>query len=283
MVLRDLIHEMDVAVESAVAATQAMSRTPTAKDIASAARTAAAGDAQVGNTIAEAMMKTGRDGVISLTETSEATTSVDVREGIYFERGFLSSRFITDETRQVAEMFDASVLMYDSKITSMKDLLPVLEQAAKAQVPLLIIAESVEGEALETLALNKERGTLKCVAVRAPIVNDSRQFLLEDIAVATGGTVISHFSVNLEGVRLSQLGRAKHVEVTKDACWITGGAGDVQAVEARAAGIRQQIAVEKGDYDLEKLQERLAKLLGRVCAIRVGGASYLTVRSICTR
>ncbi len=275
MVLRDLIHEMDVAVESAVTALQAMSRTPTAKDIASAARTAAAGDAQVGNTIAEAMMKTGRDGVISLTETSEATTSVDVREGIYFERGFLSSRFITDETRQVAEMFDASVLMYDSKITSMKDLLPVLEQAAKAQVPLLIIAESVEGEALETLALNKERGTLKCVAVRAPIVNDSRQFLLEDIAVATGGTVISHFSVNLEGVRLSQLGRAKHVEVTKDACWITGGAGDVQAVEARAAGIRQQIAVEKGDYDLEKLQERLAKLLGRVCAIRVGGASSL--------
>jgi chaperonin GroEL len=159
----------------------------------------------------------------------------------------------------------------------MKQLLPLLEQVAKANLPLLVIAENVEGEALETLALNKERGTLSCVAVRAPMVmvNDTRQFILEDIAVATGGTVISHSSVSLESIGLSQLGRAKHVEVTRDACWISGGAGDPQAVEARAAGIRKQIAVDKGEFELERLQERLARLVGRVCAIRVGGASSL--------
>jgi chaperonin GroEL len=274
-VLRDLIHDMDVSVEAAVHAIQAMSRAPSGTDIASVARTAAAGDAQVGKIIAQALAKTGPDGVVSLMESSEAATSVDVREGIYFDRGFLSTRFITDETRQVAELSDALILIYDSNIGSMTELLPILEQVAKAKIPLLIVAENVEGEALETLALNKERGTLSCVAVRAPMVNENRQFMLEDIAVATGGTVISHFSVSLETVRLNQLGRAKHIEVTKDACWITGGAGDQRAVEARAAGIRQQILVEKGDYEVERLQERLAKLVGRVCAIRVGGASSL--------
>ena len=275
VVLRDLIHEMDASVEAAVHAIETVSRAANAEDIASVARTAAAGDMQVGKIIAEALANTGPDGVVSLTETSEATTSVDLREGIYFDRGFLSARFITDEARQVAELSDAVILIYDSNLGSMRELLPILEQVSKAKVPLLIIAENVEGEALETLALNKERGTLKCVAVRAPMFNENRQFMLEDIAVATGGTVISHFSVSLEGVRLNQLGRAKHVEVTKDACWIIGGGGDPQAIEARAAGIRQQIGLEKGDYDVERLQERLAKLAGRVCAIRVGGASSL--------
>jgi TCP-1/cpn60 chaperonin family len=209
-VARDLIHEMDLSVESAVRALQEVSRTSTSADIASVARTAAAGDVQVGKIIAEALAKTGPDGIVSLTEHNEATTSVDVREGIYFDRGFLSTRFITDEARQVAELSDAFILMYDSKVASMKDLIPTLEQVAKAKIPLLVIAENVEGEALETLALNKERGTLSCVAVRAPMVNENRQFMLEDIAVATGGTVISHFSVSLESVRLNQLDRAYH-------------------------------------------------------------------------
>jgi chaperonin GroEL len=274
-VLRDLIHEMDVSVENAVNAIRKRSRVPTSADIAAAARTAAAGDVQVGKIIAEALAKTGPDGVIDLTEGSDATTVVDVREGMYFDRGFLSTRFITDETRQVVELSDALILICDSTLTSMKDLLPVLEQVARAQKPLLVIAGNVEGEALETLALNKERGSLSCVAVRAPMVSENRQFMLEDIAIATGGTVVSHLSVRLESVRLNQLGRAKHVEVTRDGCWITGGAGDPQAVEARAAGIRLQIGLEKGDYDVEKLQERLAKLVGKVCAIRVGGASSL--------
>jgi chaperonin GroEL len=275
LVLRDLIHEMDASVETAVSFIERMSRNPTAEDIARVARTAAAGDAQIGSIIADALAKTGADGVVTLTESSGATTSVDVREGMYFDRGFLSGRFITDEARQVAELSDAGVLVYDSKIASMLQLLPILEQAAKAGLPLLIIAEDVEGEALETLALNKERGTLSCVAVRAPVISENRQFMLEDIAVATGGTVISRSSLSLESVRLSQLGRAGHVEVTKDACWIRDGAGDPQAVEARAAGIRRQIELEKSDYEVERLQVRLAQLVGRVCAIRVGGASSL--------
>jgi len=274
-VLRDLMHEMDTSVETAVRAIKAMSRVASPEDIARAARTAAAGDAQVGKIIADALAKIGPDGVVTLTESSEATTSLDVREGIYFERGFLSARFITDEGRQATELSDAGILLYDSKITSMKELLPVLEQAARAELPLLIIAENVEGEALETLALNKERGTLSCVAVRAPMANENRQFMLEDIAVATGGTVISRFSLSLESVRLNQLGRATHVEVAKDGCWITGGAGDPQAVEARAAGIRRQIELEKSEREVERLQERLANLAGRVCNIRVGGASSL--------
>jgi chaperonin GroEL len=272
---RDLIHEMDGSVETAVGVIQGKSRAPSSADVASAARTAAAGDVQVGTIIAHALADTGPDGIVSLTEGSDATTTVDIREGIYFDRGFLSARFITDEGRQVAELSNACVLIYDWKLASMTQLLPILEQVLKTNVPLLIIAENVEGEALETLALNKERGTLRCVAVRAPRFGDNRQLMLEDIAVATGGTVISHFSGSPESVRLSQLGRAKHVEVTKDGCWITGGGGDRQAVDARAAGIRQQILLGKGDYDVQSLQERLATLVGKVCAIRVGGASSL--------
>lgn len=275
VVLRDLIHEMDASVESAVRRIESMSRPPKGKDIASVARTAAAGDIQIGQIIAEALEKAGPDGVVFLAESGQALTFVDVREGIYFDRGFLSTRFITNETRQTAELSNAFVLIYDSKISSMKSLLPLLEQIAKMGSPLLVIAEDVEGEALETLALNKERGTLHCVAVRAPMTAENRQFMLEDIAVATGGTVVSHFSVSLESVHLSQLGRAKRVEVTRDSCWITGGAGAPQLVESRAAGIRQQIAIERSDYDVDRLQERLARLVGRVCAIRVGGASSL--------
>ncbi len=273
--LRDLIHEMDASVELAVRRIESMSRPLTGKDISSVARTAAAGDAQSGQIIAEALQKAGPDGVVFLAESGQAHTLVDVREGIYFDRGFLSTRFITNETRQTAELTNALILMYDAKISSMKSLLPLLEQIAKMGSPLLVIAEDVDGEALETLALNKERGALHCAAVRAPRVQENRQFMLEDIAVATGGTVISHFSVSLESVHVSQLGHAKRVEVTKDSCWITGGAGAPELVESRAAGIRQQIAIERSDYDVDRLQERLAMLVGRVCAIRVGGASSL--------
>jgi len=274
-VLRDLIRELDIAVEAAVDAIQAISRSPTGAAVENVARTAAAGDAHVGRTIAEALKATGPDGIISLSESSEGLTSVDVREGIYFDRGYLSSRFITDESRQIAELTDPFVLICDSKIVTMAQVLPLLEQVAKSKAALLIIAGDVEGEALETLALNKERGTLKCVAVRTPRASEGRHFILEDIAVATGGTVISHFSLGIESVRLSQLGRARHVEVTSDSCWITGGGGDPQAVEARAEAIRKQIALVKGDYEVEALQARLAKLVGKVCAIRVGGASSL--------
>jgi chaperonin GroEL len=262
-VVRDLIHEMDIAIELAVQAIQQLSRMPSGSDIAAAAQTAAAGDAYVGDRIAEALAKSGPDGIVSLSEGSDATTALDIREGFYFDRGFLSTRFITDEGRQVAELSDALILICDSKLASI------------AKASLLVIAEDVEGEALETLALNKERGTLKCAAVRAPMSSQNREFMLEDIAVATGGTVISRFSLKLESVRLSQLGRAKRVEVTRDSCWIAGGGGDRQAVEARAEGIRRQISLEKGDYDIQVLHERLARLVGKVCAIRVGGASSL--------
>jgi chaperonin GroEL len=229
----------------------------------------------VGETIAEALAKSGPDGIVSLSEGTDATTALDIREGFYFDRGFLSTRFITDEGRQVAELSDALILICDSKLTSMKELLPILEQVVSAKASLLVIAEDVEGEALETLAVNKERGVLKCAAVRAPMFSQNREFMLEDIAVATGGTIISRFSLKLESVRLSQLGRAKQIEVTRHSCWIAGGGGDRQAVEARAAGIRRQISLEKGDYNIQVLQERLARLVGKVCAIRVGGASSL--------
>jgi chaperonin GroL len=275
MVLRDLIHEMDASVETTVRKIESMSRSPVGNDIASVARTAAAGDAQIGQIIEDVLRKAGPDGVVFLAESGQALTSIDVREGIYFDRGFLSTRFITNETRQTTELSDALVLMYDSKISSMRSLLPLLEQVAKMRAPLLVIAEDVEGEALETLALNKERGTLRCAAVRAPFAHENRQLMLEDIAVATGGTVISHYSVSLESVNATQLGRAKRIEVTKDSCWITGGAGEPQSIESRAAGIRQRIAFEKSDYDVDRLQERLARLVGKVCAIRVGGASSL--------
>ena len=273
--LRDLIHEMDVAVETAVRNIQRMSRIPSKGDVAAVARTASVGDEQIGATVAEALTRTGPNGVISLLEGADAASHVEIREGIYFDRGFISSRFINDETRQTAELNDTTILIYDSKISSMKQLLPILEQVAKGQVPLLVIAQDVEGEALETMAVNKERGTLNCVAVRAPLVRDGRQYLLEDIAVATGGTVISSFSQSLESVRLNQLGRAKHVEVNKNTCWITGGAGDERAIDARAAGIKQQISIEKSDFEIERLRERLAKLAGRICEIQVGGASSL--------
>jgi chaperonin GroEL len=274
-ILRDLIHETDIAVEAAIRSIQGKSRPPSGPDIASVSRTAAAGDVQVGKIIAEVLAKTGPDGIVTLSESSDAATIVDVREGMYFDRGFLSTRFITDEARQVADLSDAFVFIYDSNLASMKELLPILEQVAKVKRPLLVIASNVEGEALETLALNKERGSLSCVAVRAPMVNENRLFMLEDIAVATGGVVISHYSMSLESVRLNQLGRAKHIEVTKDGCWISGGEGDLSAIEARAAGIRRQVSLEKGDFDVARLQERLANLVGKVCAIHVGGASSL--------
>jgi hypothetical protein len=234
VVLRDLIHEMDASVEAGVRMIESMSRAPQGRDIESVARSAAVGDVQIGRIIGEALSKTGPNGIVSLVETAQPSTSVDVREGIYFDRGFLSTRFITDEVHQRAELSDAYVLIYDYKITSMKALLPILEQVAKANIGLLVVAEDVEGEALETLVLNKEKETLRCVAVRAPAFQGGRQVFLEDIAVATGGTVISHSALNLESVNINQLGRARRIEVTKDSCWITGGYGDPESIRARA-------------------------------------------------
>jgi chaperonin GroEL len=272
---RDLIHEMDVSVEMAVRELKSMARPPGSTDLGAVARTAAAGDREIGRTIEEALSRTGPDGIVSLLETNEPATSVDVREGIYFDRGFLSSRFITDEARQVAELSESYILIYDSKISSMMSLLPLLENVARMSVPLAVIAADVEGEALETLAVNKERGVLKCLAVRAPILQGVGQVLLEDIAVATGGTVISSSSTRLENVTFKQLGRARRIEATKDTCWISGGHGDSKLIQSRAAALRQQIELEKSDYDIEKVQLRLAMLVGKVFAIRVGGASAL--------
>lgn len=274
-VLRDLIHEMDVSVEAAVEAVKSISRVPRSADIAAVAKTAAAGDADIGRTIEVALSGTGPDGIVSLVETNEPGTSIEIREGIYFERGFLSLRFITDESRQVAELADPYILIYDSKISSMMQLLPLLENIAKIHAALLIIAEDVEGEALETLAVNKEKGTLECVAVRGPLLQGIGQVLLEDVAVATGGTVISRSSTRLENVSLSQLGRAKRILAMKDSCWIVGGRGDSKSIQSRAAILRRQIELERSDYDIERLQQRLAMLVGKVCAIRVGGASSL--------
>jgi len=231
-------------------------------------------DKQVGSIIAEAMKKVGKDGVITVEESKTMETTLEVVEGMQFDRGYLSPYFVTDPERMECVLEDVYILIHEKKISSMKDLLPLLEQTAKMSKPLLIIAEEVEGEALATLVVNKLRGTLQCAAVKAPGFGDRRKAMLEDIAVLTGGKAITEdLGIKLENVKLEDLGRAKKVTIDKDNTTIVAGAGKVSEIEGRIKQLRVQVEDSTSDYDKEKLQERLAKLVGGVAVIKVGAAT----------
>jgi chaperonin GroEL len=220
------------------------------------------------------MKKVGKDGVITVEESKTMETTLEVVEGMQFDRGYLSPYFVTDPERMECVLEDAYILIHEKKISSMKDLLPLLEQAAKMSKPLLIIAEDVEGEALATLVVNKLRGTLQCAAVKAPGFGDRRKAMLEDIAVLTGGKAITEdLGIKLENVKLEDLGRAKKVTIDKDNTTIVAGAGKASEIEGRIKQLRAQIEETTSDYDKEKLQERLAKLVGGVAVIKVGAAT----------
>ena len=243
-------------------------------EIAQVATISANSDAQIGNMIAEAMEKVGQDGVITVEEAKGIVDELDVVEGMQFDRGYLSPYFITNTEKMTAEIENPWILLVDSKINSLKDLLPVLEQVQKTNRPLLIIAEDVEGEALSTLVVNKLRGVLNISAVKAPGFGDRRKAMLQDIAILTGGTVISEETgLTLEGADINMLGQASRVVIDKDNTVIVDGAGTKEAVEARVKEIRTQMEVTTSEYDKEKLQERLAKLSGGVAVIKVGAAT----------
>ncbi|MBL8041569.1 MAG: chaperonin GroEL, partial [Nitrospira sp.] len=236
-------------------------------------------DKTIGDLIAEAMEKVGKDGVITVEEAKSMTTSLDVVEGMQFDRGYISPYFVTNAERMEAVMDEPLILINEKKVSSMKDLLPVLEQVAKLGKPLIIIAEEVEGEALATLVVNKLRGTLNVSAVKAPGFGDRRKAMLEDIAILTGGQVISEdLGLKLENVKLTDLGRAKRAVIEKETTTIIDGSGEKAAIQGRIAQIKGQIEETTSDYDREKLQERLAKLAGGVAVIRVGGATETEVK-----
>ena len=231
-------------------------------------------DKPIGNIIAEAMKKVGKDGVITVEESKTMETTLEVVEGMQFDRGYLSPYFVTDPERMECVLEDARILIHEKKISSMKDLLPLLEQSAKVGKPLLVIAEEVEGEALATLVVNKLRGTLECAAVKAPGFGDRRKAMLEDIAILTGGKAITEdLGIKLENVKMEDLGSAKQITIDKDNTTIVEGAGKASAIEGRVKQIRTQIEETTSDYDKEKLQERLAKLVGGVAVIKVGAAT----------
>jgi chaperonin GroEL len=231
-------------------------------------------DKQIGGIIAEAMNKVGKDGVITVEESRTMETTLEVVEGMQFDRGYLSPYFVTDPERMECVLEDARILIHEKKISSMKDLLPLLEQIAKMGKPLVIIAEDVEGEALATLVVNKLRGTLQCAAVKAPGFGDRRKAMLEDIATLTGGKAVTEdLGIKLENVKVEDLGRAKKVTIDKDNTTIVEGGGKSAEIEGRVKQIRAQIDETTSDYDREKLQERLAKLVGGVAVIKVGAAT----------
>jgi chaperonin GroEL len=242
--------------------------------IAQVGAVSANNDITIGNIIAEAMKKVGKDGVITVEEAKTMETTLEVVEGMQFDRGYLSPYFVTDPDRMECVLEDPYILIHEKKISSMKDLLPLLEQIAKSGKPLLIVAEEVEGEALATLVVNKLRGTLHCSAVKAPGFGDRRKAMLEDIAILTGGKAITEdLGIKLENVRLEDLGRAKKITVDKDNTTIVEGYGKSSAIEGRVKQIRTQVEDTTSDYDREKLQERLAKLVGGVAQIKVGAAT----------
>ncbi len=266
---------IEKAVAKAVEALKEMSKpTKDQKEIAQVGTISANNDSTIGDIIAEAMNKVGKEGVITVEEAKGMETTLDVVEGMQFDRGYISPYFVTDPEKMEVVLEDAYILCHEKKISGMKDLLPILEQIAKMGKPLLIIAEDVEGEALATLVVNKLRGTLKVCAVKAPGFGDRRKAMLQDIAILTGGQVVSEdLGVKLENVTLKDLGSAKRVVVDKDNTTIVDGAGSKEAIEARVKQIRVQIEETTSDYDREKLQERLAKLVGGVAVIRVGAAT----------
>jgi chaperonin GroEL len=265
---------IDKAVEVAVQEIKRLSREVKGDMIAQVGTISANTDKQVGRIIAEAMKKVGKDGVITVEESKTMETTLEVVEGMQFDRGYLSPYFVTDPERMECVLEDVRILIHEKKISSMKDLLPLLEQAAKLGKPLLIIAEDVDGEALATLVVNKLRGTLQCAAVKAPGFGDRRKAMLEDIATLTGGKAITEeLGVKLENVKIAELGSAKKVSIDKDNTTIVAGAGKAGEIEGRIKQLRVQIEETTSDYDKEKLQERLAKLVGGVAVIKVGAAT----------
>ena len=265
---------IDKAVERATAAIKKLSKPVAGDMIAQVGTISANGDAAIGELIAEAMAKVGKDGVITVEDAKTMETDLEFVEGMQFDRGYLSPYFITNPEKMEAVLENPVILLSEKKITSMRDLLPILEQVAKLGKPILIIAEDVEGEALATLVVNKLRGTINVAAVKAPGFGDRRKALLEDVAILTGGKVISEdLGIKLENVKIEDLGRAKKVTINKDNTIIIDGAGDTDALRARVKTLKAQIEDTSSDYDREKLQERLAKLVGGVAVIRVGAAT----------
>ena len=265
---------IDKAVEVAVAEIKRLSREVKGDMIAQIGTISANTDKQVGGIIAEAMKKVGKDGVITVEESKTTETTLEVVEGMQFDRGYLSPYFVTDPERMECLLEDVHILIHEKKISSMKDLLPLLEQTAKMSKPLLVIAEDVDGEALATLVVNKLRGTLQCAAVKAPGFGDRRKAMLEDIAILTGGKAITEdLGIKLENVKIEELGSAKKVTIDKDNTTVIAGAGKAGEIEGRIKQLRVQIEETTSDYDKEKLQERLAKLVGGVAVIKVGAAT----------
>ena len=276
----DLKRGIDKAVTAVVEELKKISRPcNSSKEVAQIGSISANLDSEVGKIIADAMEKVGKEGVITVEDGKSLQNELELVEGMQFDRGYLSPYFINNAEKQSALLEDAYVLLCDKKISSIRDLLPLLEQVAKAGKPLLIVAEEVEGEALATLVVNNLRGILKTLAVKAPGFGDRRKAMLEDIAVLTGGTVISEeLGLTLEKVTLKDLGRVKKVESTKEDTTLIDGAGDKKAIEARVKQIRMQIEEATSDYDKEKLQERLAKLAGGVALIKVGAATEVEMK-----
>jgi chaperonin GroEL len=276
----DLKRGIDIAVSAVVKDIERRAKkVGSSSEVAQVGTLAANGDSKVGKMIAEAMQKVGNEGVITVEEAKALDTEVEIVEGMQFDRGYLSPYFITNAEKMVAELEDAFVLLHEKKLSGLQAMLPVLEAIVQAGKPLLIVAEDVEGEALATLVVNKLRGGLKVAAVKAPGFGDRRKAMLEDIAILTGGQLISEdLGIKLENVTTSMLGRAKRVIIEKEKTTIVDGAGKKKEIEARVGQIKQQIEETTSDYDREKLQERLAKLAGGVAVIRVGGATEIEVK-----
>ena len=276
----DLKRGIDLAVEAVVADIEKRSRViKTSDEIAQVGTISSNGDVAIGKMIAEAMQKVGNEGVITVEEAKGLETELDVVEGMQFDRGYLSPYFVTNAEKMIAELEDPYILLHEKKLSGLQAMLPILESVVQSGRPLLIIAEDIEGEALATLVVNKLRGGLKVAAVKAPGFGDRRKSMLEDIAILTGGQVISEdLGIKLENVTVDMLGTAKRVLLTKEETTIVDGAGKKKDIEGRCGQIRAQVEETTSDYDREKLQERLAKLAGGVAIIRVGGASEIEVK-----
>jgi chaperonin GroEL len=276
----DLKRGIDKAVTTAVEELKKISKPcTTSKEIAQVGSISANADSEIGKTIADAMDKVGKEGVITVEDGKGLDNELDLVEGMQFDRGYISPYFINNPDKQVAVLEDPYILLHDKKISNIRDLLPVLEQVAKAGRPLLIVAEDVDGEALATLVVNNLRGILKTCAVKAPGFGDRRKAMLEDIAILTGGTVIAEeLGLKIENAQLKDLGRAKRIEVGKENTTIIDGAGKEEGIKARVEAIRAQIEEATSDYDREKLQERVAKLAGGVAVIKVGAATEVEMK-----
>jgi chaperonin GroEL len=276
----DLKRGVDLAVETIVADLQKNSKKVTSnEEIAQVGTISANGDTEIGRFIADAMKKVGNEGVITVEEAKSLETELEVVEGMQFDRGYISPYFVTNAEKMRVEMEDPYILIYEKKLSGLQELLPLLEAVVQASKPLLIIAEDIEGEALATLVVNKLRGGLKIAAVKAPGFGDRRKAMLEDIAILTGGTMVSaDLGIKLENVTINMLGRAKKVMIDKENTTIVGGAGKKADIQARITQIKAQIEETTSDYDREKLQERLAKLAGGVAVLRVGGATEIEVK-----